>query len=88
MSDDDRQDINALRAHLFSALQGVKNGTLDLDKARAVNELGKTIVDTAKVEVEYLRATGGGESKFLEATVEGETPLPPGITGIRQHRLR
>ena len=33
--------INDLRAALFDALQKVKDGTMDLDKARAVNELGR-----------------------------------------------
>ena len=80
------QDITALRAHLFAALQGVKDGTLDLDKARAINEIGKTITDTAKVEVDYLRATGGGESAFIDAAV-GANNLPAGITGVVRHRL-
>ena len=59
------QDITSLREQLFATLAGVKNGTLDLDRARAVNEIGKTLVDTARVEVDYLRATGGSESEFL-----------------------
>ncbi|HWH72873.1 MAG TPA: hypothetical protein VNV16_01240 [Methylibium sp.] len=79
--------IEDLRASLFEALEGVKSGTLDLDKARAINDVAKTIVDTAKVEVDYLRATGGGESAFIDSAI-GIDNLPPGITGIRQHRLR
>lgn len=80
------QDITALRAHLFATLQGVKDGSIDLDKARAVNEIGKTLVDTARVEVDYLRATGGGESRFLDTTI-GSSNLPNGITGVVRHRL-
>jgi hypothetical protein len=83
----DSKDITALREHLFAALEGVKAGTLDLEKARAINELGKTLVDTARVEVDYLRATGGGESAFIDTAV-GNDNLPPGITGITQHRLK
>jgi len=79
-------DLTALRQHLFAALQGVKDGTLELDKARAINDLGKTLVDTAKVEVDYLRATGGGESTFIDTTV-GARNLPQGITGITRHRI-
>lgn len=79
--------ITDLRAALFETLQQVKNGTMDLDKARAVNELGKTLIDSAKVEVEYLRATGGGESTFLD-TAAGADNLPPGVTGRTVHRLR
>ena len=80
-------DISELRRHLFATLAGVKDGSIDLDKARAVNELGKTLVDTAKVEVDYLRATGGGESAFLDTAIGNEN-LPEGITGRTVHRLR
>lgn len=80
-------DISALREHLFAALQGVKDKTLDLDQARAINELGKTLVDTAKVEVDYLKVTGGGESQFIDTAV-GDDNLPPGITGRTVHRLK
>lgn len=79
--------ITDLRAALFETLQQVKNGTMDLDKARAVNELGKTLIDSAKVEVEYLRAAGGGESAFLDSAA-GADNLPPGITGRTVHRLK
>lgn len=81
------QDISALREHLFSALRGVKDGSLELDKARAINEIGKTLVDTAKVEVDYLRATGGGESVFIDRAVGGDN-VPEGLTGRTVHRIR
>jgi hypothetical protein len=81
------QTIEDLRSALFATLQGVKDGSIDIEKARAVNELGKTLCDTAKVEVEYLKASGGGESSFLSTAI-GADNLPPGITGITQHRLR
>jgi hypothetical protein len=65
----------------------VKSGDFDLERAKAINELSKTIIDTAKVEVDYLRVTNGGESEFLSSTT-GADNLPPGITSVRQHRLR
>jgi hypothetical protein len=85
--------IDDLRTALFEALQGVRAGTLDLDKARAINELGKTLAETAKVEVDYLRASGGGESSFIapatgRQSAGSEEPLPPGITGRTVHRIR
>lgn len=81
------ENISTLRAALFATLQGVKDGSLDLDKARAVNEVAKTIVETAKVEVDYLRVTGGGESEFIDSGV-GANNLPNGITAITRHRLQ
>lgn len=81
------KSIEDLREALFATLQGVKDGSIDIEKARAVNELGKTICDTAKVEVDYIKASGGGESEFLSTAV-GKDNLPPGITGIVRHRLQ
>lgn len=81
------KSIEDLREALFATLNGVKDGTIDVERARAVNELGKTICDTAKVEVEYIKAAGGGESAFLSTAI-GADNLPPGITGITRHRLQ
>lgn len=78
------QDLTTLREQLFATLAGVKDGTIDLDRARAVNEIGKTLVDTARVEVDYLRVAGG-ESEFLNTASESATP---GIIGRTVHRLR
>ena len=85
------QDLTALRAALFDTLAAVKAGTMELDRARAVNELGKTLIDSAKVEVEYLRTTGGGESAFIDSAIGADNvrqALPPGIVGITRHRLK
>jgi hypothetical protein len=81
------KSINDLRETLFATLEAVKNGSMDLDKARQVNEVAKTIVETAKVEVDYLRVTGGGESSFIDTAIGGDN-LPDGITGRTVHRLR
>lgn len=93
-------NIDDLRTALFETLRGVRDGSVDLDKARAVNEVAKTIVETAKVEVDYLRVTNGGESSFISSAIgadnlpqglpQGVPPATPGngIVGITQHRLR
>lgn len=83
--------INDLRATLFETLEAVKSGAMDLEKARAVNEIGKTLIDSAKVEVEYLRTAGGGESSFIDSAIGNDNlpeGLPNGITGIVRHRLQ
>jgi hypothetical protein len=96
----DPNTIETLRAHLFNALEGVKQGTLDLERARAVNELAKTIVDTARVEVDYLKAIDGDQSTFMEGatgpalpdhsttTTTNPAQLPNGISSITRHTLR
>lgn len=79
-------NINDLRDTLFETLNGIKSGAIDLDKARAINEVSKTIIDTAKVEVDYLKVNNGGESPFIEASQQ--QPLPSGIVGITRHVLK
>jgi hypothetical protein len=83
--------INDLRDALFSTLQAVRDGSMDLDKARAINEISKTVIESAKVEVDFLRVTGGGESNFIQAADGSEsTPdqLPNGVVGITRHLLK
>lgn len=69
-------NLDDLRATLFEAMAAVKSGTMDLDKARAINEIGKTIVDTAKVEVAYINATGKGKSTFIPVSTASGPALP------------
>lgn len=90
--DTDRKTIDDLRATLFDTLQALRAGTVDVAKARAINELAGTIVDTARVEVDFLRATGREQSEFLglehKPAAENRAALPPGITGVHVHRIR
>lgn len=88
-------DITTLRTALFAQMAELRavaaSGDKEdlkahLAKAAGVSDLAKTITDTARVEVEYLKAAGGGESAFLNTTV-GASNLPPGIKGITRHRL-
>lgn len=53
-------DISDLREHLFDTLRGLRNkdDPMDIDRAKAVSEVAKTLIDSARVEVDFLRATG------------------------------
>lgn len=81
-----KSNIEDLRTTLFDTLEKVKAGTMDLDRARQVNDVAKTIVDTARVEVDYLRATGNQSSQFMEPGVE-RTKLPSGVVSVTRHRI-
>lgn len=85
-------DITTLRAALFAQMDELRAADPKdaerlkavISKASAVSEIAKTITDTARVEVDYLRASGGGESAFLGSAQPG---LPPGIKSVTRHRL-
>ena len=60
-----RNKINDLRDHLFAALERLDNDELsaeelqkELDKAEAVAQIGNVIIISAKIEVEFIKATG------------------------------
>lgn len=77
--------INDLRGHLFDALKGLKDKSMDIETAKAISDISQVIVNSAKVEVDFAKATGQKSgSGFLEAPSQ----LPPGITGITQHRIK
>lgn len=84
-----QEDVSELRSHLFATIRALrdKDAPMDIERAKAVSEVAKTIIDTAKVEVDYLKLAGGGESTFLDTAV-GQQNLPPGITGRTVHRLK
>lgn len=79
--------VNDLRDHLFAALEALKDkdNPMDVERARAVSDIAQTIINSAKIEIDYLRVNGGGESEFIDAVAAGN--LPPGVTGVRRHRL-
>ena len=53
-------DITTLRNILFSTLSDLRNTqtTVDVERIKLINDTAKNIIDTAKVEVDFVRATG------------------------------
>jgi hypothetical protein len=66
-------------------MQMLKDGKLTVDQAKAISDMGQVIINSAKVEVDYIKANNGGETPFLEAV--GNSNLPPGVVGVTRHRL-
>ena len=61
--------ISDLRRRLFETIDGVKSGTIDIEKARLVGDLSQVIVNSAKVEVErLLRGDAAGSGATAVAT--------------------
>lgn len=58
-------NIETLREHLFDTLKGLKDKSMDVDRAKAICDVSKQIIDTAKVEVGYLNVAGGKGSGFI-----------------------
>lgn len=57
-----RNKINDLRNHLFEVIEMLKDddqNSMTIDKAKAIVDVSQAIINTAKVEVDYIRATDG-----------------------------
>lgn len=92
--------MDELRKHLLDTLGDLRSRTnpMEPDRARAVAEVAGVLVDSARVEVDYLRVTGQQNSRFLEQPPDAHvahlgnnaTPEQPrnGITTITRHRIR
>lgn len=85
--------ISDLREALFETLQGVKSGEMPIDRAKAVVEVGQVIINTAKVEIDYIKATDADvQSGFLESLKTGAGGRPaisgPSPVVTRVHHLK
>ena len=70
-----------LRDHLFEAIEMLKSGDMELDKAQAINSLAQTLVASAKVEVDYVKHTGGMNDRV--EFIEGN-PAPQPMRLVKQ----
>lgn len=80
-----QKTIDDLRALLFETIAGVKDGTLSIDKAKTISDLSQVMVNSAKVEVDFAKATG---NKAGSGFLDKPSQLPAGITGVTQHRIK
>ena len=88
--------ITQLRTHGLETLADLRNrdNPMEPDRARAIGQVAAVLVDSARVEVDYIKATGADRSDFLEnadaipalpAPVQGGAHDPFGRT---VHRLK
>ena len=68
--------IEQLRAELLGTLAELRNrqNPMEPERAKAIATVAAVLVDSARVEVEFLRVTKNDESNFLE---NRPTPEPP-----------
>lgn len=67
-----KNKIDDLRNHLFETLEALKDEDkpMDLDRARAVADVARVLIESAKVEVDFLKVTGALRSTdFLPTDV-------------------
>jgi hypothetical protein len=70
-----RNKIEDLRNHLFETIEALKDKDhpMDLERAKTISAVAQTIINSAKVECDFMQITGGKRSKFIPHE-EGELP--------------
>jgi hypothetical protein len=56
-----KDKIQDLRHHLFETIEMLKDKEMDIATAKAIAEVSQVIVNTAKVEVSFIRVTQSTE---------------------------
>lgn len=73
--------LSDLRNHLFETIEGLKDNSIPVDRARAISDAAGKIIESGKMELEFVKFVGDREaSKFFD------TPALalPGNTAPRQ----
>jgi hypothetical protein len=105
--DQDTNHISTVRKHLLDQMKALRNASpetleREIGRSKGVAELAQAVVNTAKVEVDYLKATGQSSTPFLEVPPDKpyvgvgsgthdveRLPAPGnGITSITRHRMK
>ena len=70
--------IDQVRQSLMDTLADLRNKSapMEVDRARAIAEVATVLVNTARVENEYLKITGQDRSTFLETPPDNVLGIP------------
>ena len=68
--------ISELRTELMATLRDLRNRANPMEpyRARAIAQVAGVMVDTARVEVDYLKATGQDVSNFIDGMKAPDAP--------------
>lgn len=70
--------IADLRKHLFDAIAAVKDGKMDTEQAKTISELSQVVINSAKVEVDFMKMRGGDGLKGTGFIPEEKQIAAPG----------
>jgi hypothetical protein len=73
-----KNKIDDLRNHLFATIEALRDEEkpMDLARAREVANVARVIVESAKIEVNFLKVTGALRSTNFLPIEEDEEPRP------------
>jgi hypothetical protein len=75
--------IADLREDLFETIKMLKEGEIEVDKAQTISDISGKIIETAKVEMNFLKHVNSTKSEFLldpetkhQLEIEAKKQLP------------
>ncbi len=74
-----KNKIEDLRNHLFETLEALrdKEEPMDIERAKAVADVARVIVDSAKAENDFIKLTGSKGSGFIPEPAIAARPGQP-----------
>lgn len=72
-----KNKLTDLRNHLFATIEALldEENPMDISRAKAVSDVAQTVINSAKVEVDFINAIGGtGGTGFIQVEDQREEP--------------
>jgi hypothetical protein len=87
-----KNKISDLRNHLFATLEDLrdKDNPMEIDRARAISDVAQTIINSARVEVDFMKMRGEGVkgTGFIPEEKQIEGPQEPGVRLVKGRAQR
>lgn len=85
-----KNKMDDLRDHLFETLEALKDPDkpMELERAQTIAEVAKVLVDSAKVEVDFLKVTGAVRSTNFLPVVDDTVPPARGLAPAPDRKTR
>ena len=83
-----KDNMETLRGHLFDTITQLKAGTMKVDQAQAISDVGRTILESAKVEMAYMKMTDAsksGSALLGDVGAPVEKQLPPAAAAVQHN---
>ena len=73
-----KNKLRDLRDHLFETIECLKDEEkpMDIERAEAISEVAQTIINSAKVELQFLELTGQESKSSFLSPIESDRQLP------------
>lgn len=75
------KNIADLREHLFDTIAALKSGAIDVDKAKVIADVSQVIINSAKVEVDFIRASNSDGTGFISIPEAKANTIPRLVKG-------